>query len=83
MSRFKQITTSKAFWKSVLGLALTFIVIYNLIMVIFDGFTFEPLIAKAQNTPVRFFIANIVSGFIYGLVVAYLQFNRKFKERKR
>ena len=83
MTKLQKIATSKAFWKSVLGLALAFIVVYNLIMVIFDGFTFQPLVDKATNQPVRFFIANIVSGIIYGLIIGYFQFNRKLKDLER
>lgn len=83
MSKFKQIVYLRAFWKSVLGLALAFIVVYNLIMVIFDGFTFQPLIDKATYQPVRFFIANIVSGVFYGLIISYFQFRKKMKDLER
>lgn len=83
MSKFKKITTSKAYWKLVLGLALGFIVVYNLIMVVFDGFDTTALVEKATNQPLRFFIANIVSGIIYGIIIAYFQFYKKLKDLER
>ena len=49
MSTFKKIITLKSYWKSVLGLSVAFIVVYNLIMAAFDGFSFTALITKATE----------------------------------
>lgn len=83
MSRFKKVLTSKAYWKSVRIFAIGFIIIYNFIMLAFDGFDTTSLVQKATNQPLRFFIANIVSGIIYGMIISYFQVNKNFKELER
>ena len=83
MSRYKTILKSKAYWKSVIGLAIGFIVIYALIRIIFNGFDYSFLLETARENPIRFIVANIVSGVIYGIIVAYFQFNKKLKDLER
>lgn len=83
MSTFKKIITLKSYWKSVLGLSVAFIVVYNLIMAVFDGFSFTALITKATEEPLRFLIANVLSGLLYGMIIAYFQFSKKLKEQQR
>lgn len=83
MSTFKKIITLKSYWKSVLGLSVAFIVVYNLIMAAFDGFNFTALITKATEEPLRFLIANVLSGLLYGMIIAYFQFSKKLKEQQR
>lgn len=75
--------TLKSYWKSVLGLSVAFIVVYNLIMAVFDGFSFAALITKATEEPLRFLIANVLSGLLYGMIIAYFQFSKKLKEQQR
>lgn len=83
MSTFKKIITLKSYWKSVLGLSVAFIVVYNLIMAAFDGLSFTALITKATEEPLRFLIANVLSGLLYGMIIAYFQFSKKLKEQQR
>ena len=82
---FKEVIAYKGFWKSVLVLGLAFLVIYNIVDLLFSfGFDVDAFAAEKLAYPkiIRFIIANIVGGFIYGFVVAFLQFRGKVKREK-
>lgn len=81
-----KILFAKGFFKSVLYLAIAFIIIYNLVDVIikFD-FDFSLYLKErfAKDNLLRFFAANIGSGFVYGFIVSFFKFRSKLlKEEK-
>ena len=80
---FQKVISSKGFWKSVVSLAIGFILIYNLVDVWFSyDFDFGLWVEKrlAKDNLLRFFVANIMSGFVYGFVVTFLKFRGKIKQ---
>ncbi|WP_127844816.1 hypothetical protein [Psychroflexus aestuariivivens] len=83
---FQKVISSNGFWKSVISLAIGFILIYNLVDVWFS-FDFEfGLWAEerlAEDYLLRFFVANIMSGFVYGFVVTFLKFRGKIKKGEK
>lgn len=80
---FQRVISTKGFWRSVTSLALGFIIIYNVIDVWF-GYDFDwELYAEnrfAEDNLLRFFVANIMSGFVYGFVVTFLKFRGNIKK---
>lgn len=85
--KIKKVVNTKGFWKSVIILALAFIVIYNIIDCGFSyGFNFDEFIQEklsSTNQVIRFVIANIIGGFCYGFVVVFLQFRGKLKREEQ
>ena len=78
-----KIIHARGFGKSVLYLSLAFIVVYNLVDI---GLKFDfdiSLYIKdrfASDNLLRFFIANIGSGFVYGFIISYFKFRGKLKK---
>ncbi|AVR45505.1 hypothetical protein C7S20_09615 [Christiangramia fulva] len=74
----------KAFWKSVLWLGLAFILIYNFITMMFDygGFHFAQFFQdRTENGNwLRFVLAQLMGGFLYGFILAFGQFHVKQKK---
>jgi len=82
---FKEVVAVKGFWKSVIILGFAFMLIYNAIDLLFSfGFNFDEFFAEKLEGEmlIRFLIANIIGGFIYGFVVTFLQFRGKLKREK-
>ena len=82
---FQKVISAKGFWRSVITLALGFIVIYNLIDMWFGyDFDFSLFVEKrfSKDNLLRFFVANIMSGFVYGFVVTFLKFRGKIKKNE-
>jgi len=81
---FQRVISAKGFWRSVITLAIGFIFIYNIIDVWF-GYDFDwKLYAEnrfAKDNLLRFFVANIMSGFVYGFVVTFLKFRGNIKKK--
>ncbi len=83
---FKKVITAPNFWRSVLTLALAFIVIFNVIRVLFQfGFSFSKYFTYYFHDGHLFsFIAgNLVGGFFYGFIFAYYRYWRYFKGKGR
>lgn len=80
---FLSVISAKGFWKSVVILAIGFIFIYNVVDVWF-GYDFDWSLYLenrfAKDNLLRFFVANILSGFVYGFVVTFLKFRGKIKK---
>ncbi|MGM0636410.1 MAG: hypothetical protein ACQESK_10125 [Bacteroidota bacterium] len=80
---FNKVINTPGFWKSVFGLALAFILVYNLVDIFmkFD-FSFADYAEYrfAPDNLTRFFIANIGSGIVYGFVVTFFKFRSKIKK---
>lgn len=83
---FSKILHTKGFFKSVLYLSLAFIVIYNLadIFIKFD-FDFSLYLKErfAKDNLLRFFVANIGSGFVYGFIVSFFKFRDKVQKQEK
>lgn len=83
---FSKILHTKGFFKSVLYLSLAFIVIYNLadIFLKFD-FDFSLYLQErfAKDNLLRFFVANIGSGFVYGFIVSFFKFREKVQKQEK
>ena len=79
---FTKVINHPGFWKSVLFLAVMFIVIYNTadVLMVFkgsiNGYIEERL---AGENLLRFFSANIASGFVYGFIISFFKFRSKLK----
>ncbi|MBW2962657.1 hypothetical protein [Mesonia aestuariivivens] len=83
---FKEVIAVKGFWKSVVILGIAFMLIYNVIDLLFSyGFNFDEFVAEKLSGPMlfRFLIANILGGLIYGFIVTFLQFRSKLKREKQ
>jgi NhaP-type Na+/H+ or K+/H+ antiporter len=82
---FQKVISTKGFWRSVVSLAIGFIFIYNIIDIWF-GYDFDwSLYAEnrfAKDNLLRFFVANIMSGVVYGFVVTFLKFRGNIKKNK-
>lgn len=81
---FKKVISTPGFWKSVFFLGLMFAIIYDVLDLFFSfGFDFETYVnvyfSSTQNI-IRFLMANVVGGFIYGFIVTYFKFKNKLKE---
>jgi hypothetical protein len=81
---FQKVITANGFWQSVVVLAFGFIFIYNIVDV-WMAYDFDwALYAEnrfAKDNLLRFFVANILSGFVYGFVVTFLKFRGKIKTK--
>lgn len=84
---FSGIVSQKSFWKSVVGLGLTFAVVFNLISLLMEygGFSFGEFYADklADGKWVRFVLGQLAAAFLYGFILAYGQFRAKQKEASR
>lgn len=83
---FKEVISVKGFWKSVIFLAIAFIIIYNLINIGFSyNFNFDAFVEEklTGTMALRFIIANLIGGFIYGFIVVFLQFRGKLKREQQ
>jgi hypothetical protein len=79
---FSKVICASGFWIDVIKLAAIFIAIYNTVDIWFNyGFDFE-LYASAKFSAdkiLRFFVANILSGFVYGFIVSFFKFRNRIK----
>lgn len=80
---FTKIISAKGFWVDVVKLAAVFIVIYNVVD-LWLNYSFDmALYAETKFKPdklLRFFVANILSGFVYGFVVSFFKFRKRIKD---
>jgi len=83
---FQKVISAKGFWRSVITSSFwVFIVIYNLIDMWFGyDFDFSLFVEKrfSKDNLLRFFVANIMSGFVYGFVVTFLKFRGQIKKNE-
>ncbi|MBZ9627646.1 hypothetical protein LB450_05990 [Psychroflexus sp. CAK1W] len=80
---FQRVISTKGFWRSVTILAIGFIFIYNIVDLWFAyDFEWSAYFENrlSQENLLRFFVANIMSGFVYGFVVTYLKFRGNIKK---
>jgi hypothetical protein len=81
---FKKILERADFWKSVIWMGLSFIIIYHIIAMLFEygGFDFSAWSAdKLEDGKwVRFILGTLVSGFLYGFIISFGKFRSKLKK---
>jgi len=80
---FTKIISEKGFWLDVVKLALIFILIYNTVDVWLNyNFDFALFAETKFRTGklLRFFVANILSGFVYGFIVSFFKFRNRIKK---
>lgn len=84
--KFKSIINQRSFWKSVFWLGLSFLILYNVITMWFEygGFEFRQFLADrtSDGKLVRFILAQLIAGFLYGFILAFGQFKSKEKKKK-
>ncbi|HET8810031.1 MAG TPA: hypothetical protein VFM65_07185 [Flavobacteriaceae bacterium] len=84
---FKQIINTKGFWKSVVFLGILFALVYDIIDLWFSfGFDVSTYVEVYFSSPsriVRFLIANIIGGFIYGFIITFFKFRSRIRENQR
>ena len=83
LKTFTMVICSDGFWVDVLKLAGIFILIYNAVD-IWLNFSFDlELFAEEKfqsGKLLRFFVANILSGFVYGFIVSFFKFRNRIKK---
>ncbi|MDX1542989.1 MAG: hypothetical protein R3214_03510 [Christiangramia sp.] len=83
--RFKSVISQKKFWKSVFWLGLSFLVLYNVITMLFEygGFAFAEFLEErtADGKLFRFIIGQFLAAFLYGFILAFGQFQSKEKKK--
>lgn len=83
--RFKSVISQKKFWKSVFWLGLSFLVLYNVITMLFEygGFAFAEFFEErtADGKLFRFIIGQFLAAFLYGFILAFGQFQSKEKKK--
>jgi len=81
---FSKIISYPGFWKSVVFLAVMFIIIYNIadVFMAYGGSFSEYINGRfAAENLLRFFSANIASGFVYGFIISFFKFRSKLKQK--
>ncbi len=76
---FKQVVTHKGFWKSVVLLAIAFVLVFLIIKWILEGFSFAFLVS---NNPLFLILGSILAGLFYGFFVSYGKFNARIKKNR-
>ncbi|MCB7482556.1 hypothetical protein [Christiangramia sediminis] len=82
--KFKSIISTRAFWKSVFWLGLSFLVLYNVITIFFEYGEFDFVRFFEERTGdgklIRFVIGQLLAAFMYGFILAFGQFRGKEKK---
>lgn len=82
--RFKSVINQKGFWKSVVLLGISFMVIYNIVTMLFEfgEFQFEAFWndRTQDGKLVRFLIGQVLSALLYGFIISFGQFRNKDKK---
>lgn len=82
----KKIMKMPTFWKSVGMLGILFIIIYNIINLGFSyGFDTSAFVEENLKPPylLRFILANVIGGLLYGFIMTYFKFKSKLKEEEK
>lgn len=82
----KKIIKYPGFWKSVAGLTLIFIFVYNAVDVFIKfeaDFSAYLEFRFASENIGRLIITNLSGGFVYGFIVTYFKFKQKVKNNNQ
>lgn len=77
---FKKVIRHKGFWRSVLSLALAFVLLFILVKWAIEGFSSAYF--KEQD-PITFFGGLSLAGLIYGFFVSFGKFRGRLKKKDR
>lgn len=84
--KFKEMIAKKAFWKSVVLLGVGFLIVYNLVSMLFEygGFNFSRFFTeRTENGKLfRFILGQLLAAFSYGFIIAFGQFKMRGKKDK-
>ncbi|WP_372917789.1 hypothetical protein [Salegentibacter sp.] len=84
---FKSIVSQKSFWKSVILLGVSFLIIYNFVSMLFEYGGFEITTFLRERTEdgklFRFILGQLMAALAYGFIIAFGQFKMKEKENSR
>jgi len=76
--------SERPFWKSVFWLGLSFLVLYNVITMLFEygGFQFTRFFEErtGDGKLVRFIMGQLIAAFLYGFILSFGQFRSKEKK---
>ena len=82
--KFKEMVSERPFWKSVFWLGLSFLILYNVITMLFEygGFEFTRFFEErtANGKLARFIIGQLIASFLYGFILSFGQFRSKEKK---
>ena len=74
---FKKIINYKGFWRSVIVLGVSFVVLFVLIKWAFDGFSATFF---SERNPYLLIGGSLAAGLVYGFFVSYGKFKNKLKK---
>ena len=77
---FKEIVTHKGFWRSVISLAIAFIVLFIIVKWAIEGFSTQFF---TEQDPITFFGGISLAGLIYGFFVTFGKFRGRLKKKDR
>ena len=73
--------SKKAFWKSVLLLGVGFLIVYDIVSMLFEygGFHFEAFFTERTEDGklFRFIVGQFLAAFVYGFIISFGQFRGK------
>ncbi|MBO2542898.1 hypothetical protein ACWBC2_01365 [Salegentibacter agarivorans] len=82
--KFKEMISQKAFWKSVLFLGLGFLIVYDVVSMLFEygGFHFEAYFTERTEDGklFRFIVGQFLAAFVYGFIISFGQFRARKKK---
>ena len=82
--KFKEIIALKSFWKSVVLLGVGFLIVYNLVSMLFEygSLNFDAFFTeRTENGKLfRFILGQILAAFAYGFIIAFGQFRMRGKK---
>ncbi|TDN90428.1 hypothetical protein DET49_10588 [Salegentibacter sp. 24] len=82
--KFKEMISQRAFWKSVLFLGLGFLIVYDIVSMLFEygGFDFKTYFTQRTEDGklFRFIAGQLLAAFAYGFIIALGQFRAKQKK---
>ena len=82
--KFKEMISQRAFWKSVLFLGLGFLIVYDIISMLFEygGFHFEAYFTERTEDGklFRFILGQLLAAFAYGFIISFGQFRGRQKK---
>lgn len=77
---FKEVISHKGFWRSVISLALAFIVLFIFVKWAIEGFSMDYL---TEQNPVKLILGITAAGLVYGFFVSFGKFRARLKRKDR